>query len=91
MTRRECAGNCHKRYPWRKAMARLAERSGERINGQMARTGEHNTAKTTGNRKERLAAALRENLRRRKEQERGRDASPSSNKGSSDPPVSRTR
>jgi len=57
----------------------------------MARTGERNSTKTSGNRKERLAAALRENLRRRKAQERARDASPSSNKGSSDPPVSRTR
>ncbi|MGB6350563.1 MAG: hypothetical protein WBG10_11100 [Pseudolabrys sp.] len=57
----------------------------------MARTGERDDAKTTGTRKERLAAALRENLRRRKAQERARDASPGSSKGGSDPPVSRTR
>jgi hypothetical protein len=57
----------------------------------MAQTGERNNAKTTGTRKERLAAALRENLRRRKAQERAREASLSSDKGGSDPPVSRTR
>ena len=57
----------------------------------MARTGERNDAKTAGNRKERLAAALRENLRRRKAQERAREASPNSNKGSSNPPNNRTR
>ena len=39
----------------------------------MARTGERNNAKTTATRKERLAAALRENLRRRKAQVRRRD------------------
>jgi hypothetical protein len=57
----------------------------------MARTGERNNAKTTGTRKERLAAALRENLRRRKAQERARDASPSGNKSGPVPPISRTR
>ncbi len=57
----------------------------------MGPTDERHTAKTTATRKERLAAALRENLRRRKAQERARDASPSTNKDGSDPPVSRTR
>ncbi len=57
----------------------------------MAPTDERNNAKTAATRKERLAAALRENLRRRKAQEKARDASPSGNKGGSDPPKSRTR
>jgi hypothetical protein len=38
----------------------------------MSRTGKDSKPKKNGNRSERLAAALRENLRRRKAQERAR-------------------
>lgn len=55
-------------------MAQLAERAGGRIMRQMGRVGDNNDAKKSGNREGRLAAALRENLRRRKAQERGRSA-----------------
>lgn len=55
-------------------MAQLAERAGWRIMRQMGRVGDNNDAKKAGNREGRLAAALRENLRRRKAQERGRSA-----------------
>ena len=57
-------------------MAQLAERAAGRIMRQMGRVGDNNDAKKTGNREGRLAAALRENLRRRKAQERGRSAPP---------------
>jgi len=57
-------------------MAQLAERAGGRIMRQMGRVGDNNDAKKTGDRGGRLAAALRENLRRRKAQERGRNAPP---------------
>jgi hypothetical protein len=57
-------------------MAQLAERAGWRIMRQMGRVGDDNDAKKSGNREGRLAAALRENLRRRKAQERGRSAPP---------------
>ena len=58
------------------AMAQLAEHAGGRIMRQMGRVGDNNDAKKAGNREGRLAAALRENLRRRKAQERGRGAPP---------------
>jgi hypothetical protein len=52
----------------------------------MMRTNEDgkkpNKSGKSGGRDARLAAALRENLRRRKEQERGRDASPQPGAGS---------
>jgi hypothetical protein len=61
-------------------MAQLAECAGGRIMRQMGRVGDNNDAKKTGNREGRLAAALRENLRRRKAQERGRSAPPATGK-----------
>lgn len=57
-------------------MAQLAGRTSGRIMRQMGRVGDNNDAKKTSNREGRLAAALRENLRRRKAQERGRSAPP---------------
>jgi len=54
----------------------------------MTRNNKTGEAKKNGNRSERLALALRENLRRRKAQERGRGAPPpadSPKKRSSDP------
>jgi hypothetical protein len=60
-------------FRWRKAMARLAKRYGGRINAAMTRPDkDHNRPRKPGSRDQRLAAALRENLRRRKAQERGR-------------------
>jgi hypothetical protein len=59
-------------------MARLAKRQDGRINAAMTRPGkdQDKTRKPPNKpagREARLAAALRENLRRRKAQERGRD------------------
>jgi len=57
-------------------MAQLAECADRRIIRQMGRVGDDNDIKKSGNREGRLAKALRENLRRRKAQERGRSAPP---------------
>jgi hypothetical protein len=59
----------------RKATPRLAKQYDGRINAAMTRSGKsHDNAKKPASREARLAAALRENLRRRKAQERGRGA-----------------
>jgi hypothetical protein len=57
-------------------MPRLAKRQHGRVNAHMTRSGkdqENKPAHKPAGREARLAAALRENLRRRKAQERGRD------------------
>lgn len=80
-TRRERGGNCHIGPHWRKAKTwaqgkgSSCEAAGLADNDAMTRAGKnHQKPDKSGGRSERLAAALRENLRRRKAQERQRGA-----------------
>ena len=69
MSRRERGGNCHKAYPH--ARQRLAARA---LAAQLNRMAEQSSKSTEKQRREeRLAAALRENLRKRKAQARERE------------------
>ena len=81
MTPRERGGNCHNGPHWRKAKTWDCEAAGQADNDAMTRKAEDGKKPTkSGDRSTRLAAALRENLRRRKAQERQRSA-PTSDKG----------
>src|SRR5262245_28436899 len=73
--RRERRGNCHKGPRSRKAKPSLACAATGHIIEFMDRTHKGNETRKNGSRNERLAGALRENLRRRKTQERARGES----------------
>jgi hypothetical protein len=80
VARRERGGNCHKRPHRRKAKGQTCATECQADNAAMTRMGDTDKKpEKTGSRSKRLAAALRENLRRRKAQERGREAPPAPN------------
>ena len=73
MKRRKRGGNCHTTPRGRKAMAEVGNIGWPADNMAMTQTGkESDKPRTSSRRSQRLAMELRENLRRRKAQERGR-------------------
>jgi len=91
MERRERGGNCHTTPGWRnKTMTRVGNASRQPDNAIMTGSSKDSTKSgKSPDRKERLAMELRENLRRRKAQERGR--APSSASGEPMKPKSASR
>ena len=73
---RKRGGNCHTTPLWRKAMDQVGNMRRQADNRGMARSGKDNSKpRKPVERSQRLAMELRENLRRRKAQERGRATS----------------
>jgi hypothetical protein len=68
----ECGGNCHKGALRCKEKAALPSLWAKDNKPMMSASGNHSKKRKSGSRSERLAAALRENLHRRKAQERAR-------------------
>jgi hypothetical protein len=75
MKRRERGGNCHRAFAGARRGPKVATLAGDPIMRAMTSGGKDRKTAKPSPRSQRLAVELRENLRKRKAQERGRTTS----------------